>query len=648
MRPRLVVAAAVAAAVGCGTNPCKQGTLLVTLTFTEGAREADTLDITVRRGSAIPVSQPFAHSPDVSSGTIEIDFPHGYPAGERVEVTVIARKDGVTVATGMEVIPALPQGCGTLVIGLGAGTGGTGGGGATGGAGGMGGTAGTTGGAAPAGTGGVAGTTGGGEDAGTGGRAGATGGAAGVGTGGVGGTTGAAGAADAGNVADGAPRDAEDAPSDIAGDVRSDGYDGSPGDGGVDAPVQDAGMEAAPSVCGDGVMQEGETCDTAGGADTATCNGTAAGTVRCKAAVCGDGYANAAAGEQCDVGTANTATCNGASAPAAVRCKTAACGDGYVNSAAGETCDVAGGVDSVTCNGTAAGAALWCKLSSCGDGYINAASMEFCDDRNPFQGDGCDSSECAVEPGYNCMGTPSVCTPICGDGLVVGTEVCDDRNSSSCGICSANCMQHQPLAPATGSITAVPAAMLMNGETFTLYNGLGGGTVTFEFNTGTPASGHVGINQGGGGGVGVSASVMAMRIAAAINTVLPLRITAVVSGTNPAQVLLTNDRAGSAGNQDVIETVAASGFLVTRMSGGAAGDCAPNVGCAYNQDCQSLVCSSTSRTCAVPTCTDNVLNGAEADVDCGGGACTARCGAGKKCTTGSDCTSGTCNAGSCL
>jgi cysteine-rich repeat protein len=50
---------------------------------------------------------------------------------------------------------------------------------------------------------------------------------------------------------------------------------------------------------------------------------------------------------------------------------------------------------------------------------------EECDDGNTSPDDGCDGS-CVVETGWDCTGQPSTCTPICGDGSVVGDELCDD------------------------------------------------------------------------------------------------------------------------------------------------------------------------------------------------------------------------------
>jgi len=65
----------------------------------------------------------------------------------------------------------------------------------------------------------------------------------------------------------------------------------------------------------------------------------------------------------------------------------------------------------------------------CGDGLINTSIGEQCDDANTNPGDGCDSS-CQIEDGWTCSGEPSVCSEICGDSLVVGSEQCDTLNLS--------------------------------------------------------------------------------------------------------------------------------------------------------------------------------------------------------------------------
>ena len=70
----------------------------------------------------------------------------------------------------------------------------------------------------------------------------------------------------------------------------------------------------------------------------------------------------------------------------------------------------------------------------CGDGLVEGT--ESCDDGNGRPGDGCDAA-CGVEAGWNCMGSPSVCTSICGDRLRVGAEVCDTGGASA--TCDADC-----------------------------------------------------------------------------------------------------------------------------------------------------------------------------------------------------------------
>ena len=58
----------------------------------------------------------------------------------------------------------------------------------------------------------------------------------------------------------------------------------------------------------------------------------------------------------------------------------------------------------------------------CGDGVITGS--EECDDGNLLDGDGCQSS-CAVEPDWSCTGEPSVCALLCGNGQLDSGEECD-------------------------------------------------------------------------------------------------------------------------------------------------------------------------------------------------------------------------------
>jgi hypothetical protein len=200
-------------------------------------------------------------------------------------------------------------------------------------------------------------------------------------------------------------------------------------------------------VCGDGFKHPKEECD-AGSADTAVCNGagkqgSGGASVECKEVECGDGYVNAAAGEECDPGSdalggtvdwancngptagasachvprcgdgykhedecgeTQTGSCNGPQAPSAVGCRTSNCGDGYINGNAGEECDVT--TDTFACNGPSAGQDK-CKRSSCGDGYENEEAGEDCDTGGP------DSASCN---GSSALAAVRCKTPVCGDG----------------------------------------------------------------------------------------------------------------------------------------------------------------------------------------------------------------------------------------
>ena len=55
----------------------------------------------------------------------------------------------------------------------------------------------------------------------------------------------------------------------------------------------------------------------------------------------------------------------------------------------------------------------------CGDGLH--VLTEACDDGNSESGDGCD--ECMIEDGWVCI--DNVCNVDCGDGIVMGDEECD-------------------------------------------------------------------------------------------------------------------------------------------------------------------------------------------------------------------------------
>ncbi len=78
--------------------------------------------------------------------------------------------------------------------------------------------------------------------------------------------------------------------------------------------------------------------------------------------------------------------------------------------------------------------------------------------------------------------------------------------------------------------------------------------------------------------------------------------------------------------------------------GGTCPACAAGMSCESERDCASRICASS--LCQAPTCSDGMRNGNETDQDCGGDACPG-CVNGRGCNSGSDCASGTCSAGIC-
>lgn len=77
-----------------------------------------------------------------------------------------------------------------------------------------------------------------------------------------------------------------------------------------------------------------------------------------------------------------------------------------------------------------------CQALVCGDGI--AVEGENCDDGNLADGDGC-SSRCELENGFYCPTAGEACYSICGDGIRSATEQCDDRNNNNGDGCSWNC-----------------------------------------------------------------------------------------------------------------------------------------------------------------------------------------------------------------
>ncbi len=125
-----------------------------------------------------------------------------------------------------------------------------------------------------------------------------------------------------------------------------------------------------PAGCGNGILDEGETCDTADPLAPLGCRPTCT--------FCGDGVLQIEAGESCEP--------VGANAEPDCRVDCTLCGDGVIQSGAGEDCDdgnditesCAYGSDGCTvCSDLCV--SVEGAISFCGDGFVDEANGELCD-----------------------------------------------------------------------------------------------------------------------------------------------------------------------------------------------------------------------------------------------------------------------------
>lgn len=117
-------------------------------------------------------------------------------------------------------------------------------------------------------------------------------------------------------------------------------------------------------------------------------------------------------------------------------------------------------------------------------------------------------------------------------------------------------------AYATGTITNVAGALLVDGETFTINDGVGTTTI-FEFDDdGSVAAGNVAVAFTAAD----TADQVRNAIITAINRTPSLRVSAAIGGA--ALTDLTHDIRTAQGDQPITETVANAGFVVTGMAGG--------------------------------------------------------------------------------
>lgn len=216
--------------------------------------------------------------------------------------------------------------------------------------------------------------------------------------------------------------------------------------------------QCATGVCGDGIIDQAETCDTGfstgtllercscDDGDPCTADSVLNGNLATCSVTCSHLPATGYGIDTCDDQlpcTVDTITSADALA-CTVTCtnepmyqfewETIACDDM-------DTCtvDTAASYDPATCAVTGCmNAVIGTCVSACGDGFISGT--ETCDDGNVFANDGCDAS-CGLESGYACPTQGAPCyLGACGDGLVSDPETCDDGNTSPFDGCAADCL----------------------------------------------------------------------------------------------------------------------------------------------------------------------------------------------------------------
>ncbi|HZV71223.1 MAG TPA: DUF4215 domain-containing protein [Saprospiraceae bacterium] len=215
-------------------------------------------------------------------------------------------------------------------------------------------------------------------------------------------------------------------------------------------------------ICGNGVIEGGESCDDGGENNGDGCSSTCMiepgwscfGTpsVCIQTSACGNGIIEG--GESCDDGGVNSG--DGCSSTCMIEsgwmcfgtpsvCTQSACGNGIIEG--GESCDDGGVNSGDGCSSTCMIESGWMcvgtpsvctQTSVCGNGIIE--SGESCDDGGVYNGDGC-SYTCMIEPDWICVGMPSVCVlnVVCGNGIIEQGEDCDDGNPDNGDGCDYLC-----------------------------------------------------------------------------------------------------------------------------------------------------------------------------------------------------------------
>ncbi len=89
---------------------CRAGTLLVAVSLDDAAAAADSFTVDVALDGGTPQAATLIHVPGQAVGNVEVQFPHGYPTGSVVTITLTALAAGVEVGMG-STTATLTSGC---------------------------------------------------------------------------------------------------------------------------------------------------------------------------------------------------------------------------------------------------------------------------------------------------------------------------------------------------------------------------------------------------------------------------------------------------------------------------------------------------------------------------------------------------------
>ena len=293
-------------------------------------------------------------------------------------------------------------------------------------------------------------------------------------------------------------------------------------------------------------------------------------------------------------------------------------------------------------NASASTSSSSASSSSSGGSCNDAAS---CDDKNPCTEDACTAGKCvhtALANGEAPIGIPDnptdCLTPVCNKGLAknkpADMEVPDDMNPCTTDLCMGGTPKHTPLA-----LNTACGEMLVCDD-----------------------AGHcVGCNSVAQCPNAMDACHVAtcsMHTCGIANAQLGASCPMGVCDGLGACVECNVDNDCQSQAQSVCEVAThtcVSGCMDQQKDGaetdvdcggGVCSACADGKKCQSGSDCASSVCKQGSKVCQAPSCFDSVKNGTETDVDCGG-SCNAKCSTNKACQVNADCSSNSCVNSKC-